>query len=167
MALLKILHYPDERLHKIASPIEQVTAVTRRLIRDMAETMYAAPGVGLAATQVDVHEQIFVADVSEERNQLRVFINPKIIASSGTEECEEGCLSVPGVYENVVRSEKITVQALDEQGAAFTLEADGFLAVCIQHEIDHLHGKVFVEHLSRLKQSRIRAKIKKRQRETL
>jgi peptide deformylase len=167
MALLKILHYPDERLHKIASPIEQVTAVTRRLIRDMAETMYAAPGVGLAATQVDVHEQIFVADISEERNQLRVFINPKIIASSGTEECEEGCLSVPGVYENVVRSEKITVQALDEQGAAFTLEADGFLAVCIQHEIDHLHGKVFVEHLSRLKQSRIRAKIKKRQRETL
>ena len=133
----------------------------------MAETMYAAPGVGLAATQVDVHEQIFVSDISEERNQLRVFINPKIIASSGTEECEEGCLSVPGIYENVTRSEKITVQALNEQGELFTLEADGFLAVCIQHEIDHLRGKVFVEYLSQLKQTRIRAKIKKQQRETL
>lgn len=167
MALLKILHYPDERLHKIAKPVAQVTETTRKLIRDMAETMYAAPGVGLAATQVDIHEQIFVSDISEERNQLRVFINPKIIASSGAEECEEGCLSVPGIYENVTRCEKITVQALNEQGELFTLEADGFLAVCIQHEIDHLRGKVFVEYLSQLKQTRIRAKIKKQQRETL
>lgn len=167
MALLKILHYPDERLHKIAKPVAQVTETTRKLIKDMAETMYAAPGVGLAATQVDIHEQIFVADISEERNQLRVFINPQIIASSGAEECEEGCLSVPGIYENVERCEKITVQALNEHGKLFTLETDGFLAVCIQHEIDHLRGKVFVEYLSQLKQTRIRAKIKKQQRETL
>src|SRR5487761_2064689 len=124
MALLKILHYPDQRLHKTAKPVVRVTEATRQLIRDMAETMYAAPGVGLAATQVDVHEQIFVSDISEDHNQLRVFINPRIIASSGTEECEEGCLSVPGVYENAVRCEKITVQALDEQGAVFILEAD-------------------------------------------
>lgn len=167
MALLKILHYPDERLHKIAKPVAQVTAATRKLIKDMAETMYAAPGVGLAATQVDVHEQIFVTDISEEHNQLRVFINPEIIARSGEEECEEGCLSVPGVYETVQRSEKITVQALDEHGNSFLLEADGFLAVCIQHEMDHLRGKVFVEYLSQLKQTRIRAKLKKRQRENL
>ena len=167
MALLKILHYPDERLHKIAKPVAQVTETTRKLIKDMAETMYAAPGVGLAATQVDIHEQIFVSDISEEHNQLRVFINPRIIASSGAEECEEGCLSVPGIYENVERCEKITVQALNEHGKLFTLETDGFLAVCIQHEIDHLRGKVFVEYLSQLKQTRIRAKIKKQQRETL
>jgi peptide deformylase len=167
MAILKILHYPDERLHKIAKPVTQVTNITRKLIKDMAETMYAAPGVGLAATQVDVHEQIFVADISEEHNQLMVFINPKIIASSGEEECEEGCLSVPGIYETVQRCETITVQALNEQGDVYTLEADGFLAVCIQHEMDHLRGKVFVEYLSQLKQSRIRAKLKKRQREIL
>ena len=167
MALLKILHYPDERLHKIAKPVTQVTNITRKLIKDMAETMYAAPGVGLAATQVDVHEQIFVADISEEHNQLMVFINPKIIDSSGEEECEEGCLSVPGIYETVQRCATITVQALNEQGDVYTLEADGFLAVCIQHEMDHLRGKVFVEYLSQLKQSRIRAKLKKRQREIL
>lgn len=167
MTLLKILHYPDDRLHKIAKPVVQVNEVTRKLIKDMADTMYAAPGIGLAATQVDVHEQIFVTDISEDQNQLRVFINPKIISSSGEEECEEGCLSVPGVYEIVRRCEKITVQALDEQGIPFILEAEGFLAVCIQHEMDHLKGKVFVEYLSQLKQSRIRAKIKKHQRETL
>ncbi|MGB8517446.1 MAG: peptide deformylase [Gallionella sp.] len=167
MALLKILHYPDQRLHKTAKPVVRVTEATRQLIRDMAETMYAAPGVGLAATQVDVHEQIFIADISENHDQLRVFINPKIVASSGMDEYEEGCLSVPGIYENVQRNEKITVQALDQQGQAFTLEAEGFLAVCIQHEIDHLHGKVFVEYLSQLKQARIRSKLKKRQRETL
>ncbi len=167
MAILKILHYPDERLHKIAKPVTQVTNITRKLIKDMAETMYAAPGVGLAATQVDVHEQIFVADITEEHNQLMVFINPKIIASSGEEECEEGCLSVPGIYETVQRCATITVQALNEQGDVYTLEADGFLAVCIQHEMDHLRGKVFVEYLSQLKQSRIRAKLKKRQREIL
>ncbi|HZW24230.1 MAG TPA: peptide deformylase [Gallionella sp.] len=167
MAILKILQYPDERLHKIAKKVEQVTDDTRRLIRDMAETMYAAPGVGLAATQVDVHLQLFVADVSETHNQLRVFINPEILASGGEEESEEGCLSVPGVYEKVRRAEKVTVRALDENGQPFTLEAEGFLAVCLQHEIDHLRGKVFVEHLSQLKQTRIRAKLKKRMREIL
>lgn len=167
MAILKILQYPDERLHKVAKKVVQVDDRIARLIRDMAETMYAAPGVGLAATQVDVHEQVIVADISEKRNELRVFINPEIVDSSGEEECEEGCLSVPGIYENVRRAEKITVRALDETGKAFTLEVDGFLAVCIQHEIDHLHGKVFVEYLSQLKQVRIRAKLKKRRRETL
>lgn len=167
MAILKILQYPDSRLHKIARKLERVDEDTRKLIRDMAETMYAAPGVGLAATQVDVHEQVIVVDVSEERNQLMAFINPEIIASSGEEECEEGCLSVPGIYDTVRRAEKITVRALDGQGEPFTLEADGFLAVCIQHEIDHLKGKVFVQYLSQLKQTRIRAKLKKRLRETL
>ncbi len=167
MAILKILQYPDERLHKVAKKVEQVTDDLRRLIRDMAETMYAAPGVGLAATQVDVHLQLFVADVSETHNQLRVFINPEIVASDGEEESEEGCLSVPGVYEKVRRADRVTVRALDENGQPFTLEAEGFLAVCIQHEIDHLRGKVFVEHLSQLKQTRIRAKLKKRMREIL
>jgi len=167
MAILKILQYPDERLHKVAKKVEQVTDDTRRLIRDMAETMYAAPGVGLAATQVDVHLQIFVADVSETHNQLRVFINPEIVASGGEEESEEGCLSVPGVYEKVTRADRVSVRALDENGQPFSLDAEGFLAVCIQHEIDHLRGKVFVEHLSQLKQTRIRAKLKKRMREIL
>jgi peptide deformylase len=129
--------------------------------------MYAAPGVGLAATQVDVHEQIVVVDVSETHDQLRVFINPEILVSSGEEESEEGCLSVPGIYEKVRRAEKVTVRALNEKGEAFTLEADGFLAVCIQHELDHLRGKVFVEYLSQLKQTRIRSKLKKHRRETL
>jgi len=167
MAIQKILQYPDERLHKIARKVEQINEATRKLVRDMAETMYAASGVGLAATQVDVHEQVIVVDVSESHNQLRVFINPELIASSGEEECEEGCLSVPGIYEEVRRAEKVTVRALNEQGEPFTLEADGFLAVCLQHEMDHLRGKVFVEYLSQLKQTRIRAKLKKRQRETL
>lgn len=167
MAILKILQYPDERLHKVARKVEHVNEATRKLVRDMAETMYAAPGVGLAATQVDVHEQVIVVDVSEAHNQLRVFINPELISSSGEEECEEGCLSVPGIYEKVHRAEKITVRALNEQGEHFTLETDGFLAVCLQHEMDHLRGKVFVEYLSQLKQSRIRAKLKKRLRETL
>ena len=147
--------------------VERLDETTRKLIQDMTETMYAAPGVGLAATQVDVHVQIIVVDASEAHNQPRAFINPEIIASSGEEESEEGCLSVPGIYENVRRAEKVKVRALDEKGEPFTLEADGFLAVCIQHEIDHLRGKVFVEYLSQLKQTRIRAKIKKRQRETL
>jgi peptide deformylase len=167
MAILKILQYPDERLHKIAREVAQVDETTRKLVQDMAETMYAAPGVGLAATQVDVHEQIIVADVSEAHDRLMVFINPEIIASSGEEEFEEGCLSVPGIYETVRRAEKVTVRALDQHGEPFTLEAAGFLAVCIQHEIDHLRGKVFVEYLSQLKQTRIRAKLKKRLRETL
>jgi len=167
MAILKILQYPDERLHKVARKVERVGEDTRRLAQDMAETMYAAPGVGLAATQVDVHEQIIVLDVSETHDQLKVFINPEIIASSGEEECEEGCLSVPGIYEKVRRAEKVTVRALNEKGEPIMLEADGFLAVCIQHEVDHLRGKVFVEHLSQLKQIRIRAKLKKRLRETM
>jgi peptide deformylase len=167
MAILKILQYPDERLHKVAKEVAQVNETTRKLVRNMAETMYAAPGVGLAATQVDVHECIIVVDISETRDHLKVFINPEIIASSGTSQCEEGCLSVPGIYEKVSRAERITVRALDENGASFTLDAEGMLAVCIQHEMDHLIGKVFVEYLSQLKQTRIRAKLKKHLRETM
>jgi peptide deformylase len=167
MAILKILQYPDERLHKVAKNVGVVNETTRKLVRDMAETMYAAPGVGLAATQVDVHERVIVVDTSESRDQLKVFINPEIIASSGTSDCEEGCLSVPGIYETVRRAEKVTVRALDENGASFLLDAEGLLSVCIQHEMDHLVGKVFVEYLSQLKQSRIRAKLKKRLRETM
>jgi peptide deformylase len=167
MAILKILQYPDERLHKVARPVEKVDEPTRKLVRDMAETMYSAPGVGLAATQVDVHKQIIVLDVSESHDQLRVFINPEIISSGGEEECEEGCLSVPGIYERVRRAAKVTVRALDEKGESFTLEAEGLLAVCVQHEIDHLLGKVFVEYLSQLKQTRIRTKLKKHLRETM
>jgi peptide deformylase len=167
MTILRILQYPDERLHKIARKVTQVDETTRKLVHNMAETMYAAPGVGLAATQVDVHERIIVVDVSETQDKLKVLINPEIIASSGVSNCEEGCLSVPGIYETVVRAEKITVRALDEQGKTFTLDAEGLLAVCIQHEMDHLIGKVFVEYLSQLKQTRIRAKLKKRRRETM
>jgi peptide deformylase len=167
MAILKILQYPDERLHKVAKEVAQVNETARKLVRNMAETMYAAPGVGLAATQVDVHERIIVVDISETRDHLRVFINPEIIASSGTSQCEEGCLSVPGIYEKVSRAERITVRALDENGASFVLDAEGLLAVCIQHEMDHLIGKVFVEYLSQLKQTRIRAKLKKQLRETM
>jgi peptide deformylase len=146
MPILKILQYPDERLHKVAKKVAHVDEATRKLVRDMAETMYAAPGVGLAATQVDVHERIIVIDVSETHDQLRVFINPEIIASSGESDYEEGCLSVPGIYETVCRAEKITVRALDEKGETYTLDAEGLLAVCIQHEMDHLIGKVFVEY---------------------
>lgn len=167
MAILPILHYPDERLHKVAKRIEQINDTTRKLIRDMAETMYAAPGIGLAATQVDKHIQLLVIDVSETRDDLRVFINPELVDKQGEKENEEGCLSVPGIYEKVRRAERVTVRALNEDGMPFTLEADGLLAVCIQHEIDHLLGRVFVEHLSHLKQTRIRAKLKKQQRETL
>ena len=167
MAILKILQYPDPRLHKIAKKVDHVDESVRKLIGDMAETMYAAPGVGLAATQVDVHQQVIVVDVSEQRNQLLVFINPEVMVSSGEEECEEGCLSVPGIYEKVRRAEKVSLRALDKNGEQFTLDADGFLAVCIQHEIDHLRGKVFVDYLSQLKQTRIRSKLKKRMRETL
>jgi peptide deformylase len=167
MAILKILQYPDERLHKVAKKVIRINEDTRKLVRNMAQTMYAAPGVGLAATQVDVHERVIVVDVSETHDQLRVFINPEIIASSGTSDCEEGCLSVPGIYETVSRAETITVRALDEKGETFTLDAEGLLSVCIQHEMDHLLGKVFVEYLSQLKQTRIRAKLKKRLRETM
>jgi len=167
MAILKILQYPDERLHTVARKVDQVDDEIRQLVRDMTETMYAAQGVGLAATQVDVHRQVIVVDTSESKDRVQVFINPEILASSGEEESEEGCLSVPGIYEKVHRAEKITLNALNENGQPLTLEAEGFLAVCLQHEIDHLHGKVFVEHLSQLKQGRIRTKLKKRQRENL
>ena len=165
MAILDILTYPDPRLHKIAAPVEEVTEDIRQLVRDMAETMYDAPGIGLAATQVDVHKQIIVMDLSEDKSGLRVFINPRILTKCGNQDYEEGCLSVPGVYETVTRAAEITVEALDEHGKAFTLEAEGLLAVCIQHEMDHLLGKVFVEYLSGLKQNRIKNKLKKRQRE--
>ncbi len=161
MALLKILQYPDERLHTVADQVPEVTNEVRALVRDMAETMYTAPGIGLAATQVDVHRRIIVIDISETHDQLLVLINPEIIARSGESDYEEGCLSVPGVYGKVPRSEQITVEALDENGVAFTLEAEGLLAVCIQHEMDHLLGKVFVEYWSRLKQTRIQAKFRK------
>ncbi len=167
MAILKILQYPDVRLNKPARKIEQVDKAVQKLVQDMAQTMYAAPGVGLAATQVDVHQQLIVIDISEEHDQLNVFINPEIIASTGVEISEEGCLSVPGIYDKVQRAEKVTVRAQNEKGEIFTLEAEGLLAVCIQHEMDHLKGKVFVEYLSQLKQGRIRAKLKKRLRETL
>ncbi len=165
MAIRPILQYPDERLYTRAKVVDQVGEEIRTLVSDMAETMYAAPGVGLAATQVDVHKRVIVIDVSESRDQLLVLINPTIIERSGTKECEEGCLSVPGVYEMVERAERIKVRALGLDGRKFETEAQGLLAVCIQHEMDHLEGKVFVDYLSRLKQARIRAKMRKRQRE--
>lgn len=164
MALLPILHYPDERLHTVAAPVAAVDGRIRTLIRDMAETMYAAPGIGLAATQVDVHERLLIIDISDARNELQVFINPEIIESGGVEESEEGCLSVPGIFDTVRRPAWVKVRALDDTGQSRVVEADGLLAVCIQHEMDHLQGKVFVEYLSRLKQQRITAKLKKQQR---
>ncbi|NCN23467.1 MAG: peptide deformylase [Gallionella sp.] len=167
MAILQILQYPDERLHTLAKKVGQVNDNTRKLIKDMAETMYVAPGVGLAATQVDVHEQIIVLDISDTHDELRVFINPELLSCSGEVMSEEGCLSVPGIYETVKRSEQVTVRALNEKGESFTLAAEGFLAVCIQHEMDHLRGKVFVEYLSQLKQTRLRVKLKKRRHEAL
>jgi len=164
MAILNILNYPDPRLYTIAKPVKEVDGTIRRLIDDMAETMYDAPGIGLAATQVDVHQQIIIIDISENKNQLQVFINPRLIASCGTQDYEEGCLSVPGIYDMVTRAEKITVEALNRDGKLFTLEAEGLLAVCVQHEMDHLLGKVFVQYLSPLKQTRIKNKMQKRQR---
>lgn len=161
MALLNILNYPDPRLHTVAKPVKEVTAEILQLIEDMAETMYDAPGVGLAATQVDKHIQLIVIDTSKEQNKLQVFINPKIVATSGLQDYDEGCLSVPGVYESVTRAEKVTVEALDKQGKRFKLQAEGLLSVCIQHEMDHLLGKVFVEYLSPLKRNRIRTKMVK------
>lgn len=165
MALLPILRYPDERLHTVAQSVESVNGEIRQLIEDLAETMYAAPGVGLAATQVDVHKRLIVIDVSETHDQLLVLINPTIVESRGVSEFEEGCLSVPGIYERVERAEWVKVRALDRKGEPFEIEADGLLAVCIQHEMDHLLGKVFVEYLSRLKQSRILARIKKQEKQ--
>ncbi len=166
MALLPILRFPDPRLKKIAAPVAKIDDSIRKLIADMAETMYEAPGIGLAATQVDVHKQVVVIDVSEERNQLLALINPRIENCQGKQEGEEGCLSVPGIFEKVERAERVTVHFQDGAGAPCTLEAEGLLAVCIQHEIDHLNGKVFVDHLSQLKQTRIRGKLAKQARVT-
>jgi peptide deformylase len=165
MAILDILHYPDARLHTVAKPVAAVDARIRTLVDDMAQTMYAAPGIGLAATQVNVHERVIVIDLSEARNGLRVFINPEITARSGRAMGEEGCLSVPGIFEKVERAERITVCALDREGRPFELEAEGLLAVCIQHEMDHLLGKVFVDYLSGLKRNRIKARLQKQARE--
>lgn len=164
MALRTILHYPDPRLRRQAQPVAAVTDEIRRLVSDMAETMYAAPGIGLAAVQVDVAQRVVVIDVSDTRDQLMVFINPVIFEKDGEQVYEEGCLSVPGVYDSVTRAAHIKVRALDRDGKPFELEARGLLATCIQHEIDHLDGKVFVDYLSRLKQSRIRKKLEKQER---
>ena len=164
MALLEILQYPDPRLATPAKRVEKIDAATRKLIDDMAQTMYAASGVGLAATQVDVHRQIILIDVSEEKNDLRVFVNPEITRREGVAVNQEGCLSIPGIYDNVERAESVTVTALDRNGSRFTLNASGVLATCIQHEMDHLSGKIFIDYLSELKQNRVRAKLKKRQR---
>ena len=161
MAILNILHYPDARLHKVAAAVTQFDEALKKLVRDMAQTMYEAPGVGLAATQVNVHKQVIVIDTSETHDQLKVLINPRILQRDGIQVCEEGCLSVPGVYEEVERAEKVVVRAQDEQGAEYVMESEGLVAVCVQHEMDHLKGKVFVEYLSRLKQARIRSRIEK------
>lgn len=166
MAILNILRYPDARLHKVAAPVTVFDESLRRLVRDMAETMYAAPGIGLAATQVDVHKQVIVVDVSERRDSLVVLVNPEILETTGESDIEEGCLSLPGIYELVPRAERVKVRAYDRNGNPFTLEAQGLLSVCIQHEMDHLKGKVFVEYLSQLKQQRIRAKLAKQLRKT-
>jgi peptide deformylase len=165
MAILPILTFPDPRLHTKAKPIAVVDERIKKLADDMAETMYKAPGIGLAATQVNVHERLLVTDVSEERNDLRVLINPKIIRAENFVKNQEGCLSVPGIYDDVDRAQSITVEALDRNGEAIQFDAEGLLAVCIQHEMDHLDGKVFVEYLSMFKQSRIKTKMKKRARE--
>lgn len=166
MSLLPILRYPDPRLHKVAKPVTMFDERLKRLVEDMAHTMYDAPGVGLAATQVDVHEQVIVIDTSETHDDLRVFINPEITWSSPEKQVyDEGCLSVPGIYDGVERPAQVKVRALDADGKPFELEADGLLAVCIQHEMDHLKGKVFVEYLSPLKRNRIKAKLLKEERE--
>lgn len=167
MAILNILHYPDERLHTRAKPVREFDSRLQQLIDDMAETMYAAPGIGLAATQVDAHLQLVVIDLSEEKNALLVLINPQITHFDGEIVSEEGCLSVPGIYEEITRAERVSVRAQDRYGKEFTLDAEGLLAVCIQHELDHLNGKVFVEKLSRLKLNRIVQKLKKNQKKTM
>lgn len=166
MALLPILRFPDPRLRKVAAPINKVDERIGRLARDMAETMYEAPGIGLAATQVDVHQQLIVIDVSETRDQLLTLVNPQILEQDGVQLGEEGCLSVPGVYDKVERAQRVVVRFLDLEGKEQTIEAEGLLAVCLQHEIDHLQGRVFVERLSQLKQLRIRNKLAKQARIT-
>ncbi len=166
MALLPILRYPDPRLHKIAKPVSSFDERLKKLVADMAETMYEAPGVGLAATQVDVHERVIVIDVSETRDQLRVLINPEIVwASEEKQVYDEGCLSVPGIYDGVERPARVRVKALDADGKPQEFDADGLLAVCVQHEMDHLMGKVFVEYLSPLKRNRIKTRLIKEERE--
>jgi peptide deformylase len=166
MALLPILEYPDPRLKRIATPVSTFDASLQRLVDDMAATMYDAPGIGLAATQVDVHKRVIVIDISQDKSDLKVIVNPEIVAASGELLGEEGCLSVPEYYDSVRRAANVTLKAQDASGRSYTLEADGLLAVCIQHEMDHLQGKVFVEHLSQLKQIRVKTKMKKRHRET-
>jgi len=164
MALLNILHFPDPRLRKNAQPVTQVDDAVRKIVDDMLETMYAAPGIGLAATQVDIHQQIIVIDISEQKNQPLCLINPKIITREGElYSHEEGCLSVPSIYESVERPERVTVEALNRAGDTFTLNAEGLLAVCIQHEMDHLQGRLFIDHLSSLKRQRVRKKMQKGQ----
>ena len=165
MARLPIIEFPDPRLRTVARPVKEVDTRIRQLIDDMFETMYAAPGIGLAATQVDVHERLLVLDVSEEKTHPLVFINPEVLESEGSQVYQEGCLSVPGIYADVKRAEKIRVRALDRDGQAFEIEADGLLAVCIQHEMDHLAGKVFVDYLSPLKRELVRKKLAKQRRE--
>lgn len=166
MALLNILHYPDERLHTVARPVDVVDDALRRLIDDMAETMYAAHGIGLAATQIDYHRRLVVIDLSEEHDDLLVLINPVITRKAGETVYEEGCLSVPGIYDKVARAEQVRVRALNPKGETIEFDADGLLAVCVQHELDHLDGKVFVEYLSQLKQTRIKGKLAKKARIT-
>jgi peptide deformylase len=166
MSRLTILRYPDPRLYKKAETVRMVDEGVRKLVDDMAETMYAAPGVGLAATQVDVHKRVIVIDTSDTRDELLVLINPQIVHRHGSQSVEEGCLSLPGIYEPVERSERIRVEALGRDGKPFELEAQGLLAVCIQHEIDHLDGKVFVDYLSRLKRERIRTRLQKQLKQT-
>jgi len=166
MPLLPILRFPDPRLKTVAAPVEKIDDGIRRLARDMAETMYEAPGIGLAATQVDVHLRVIVIDSSEPRDQLLVLINPELVDSEGVQVCEEGCLSVPGIFDKVERAERVVVRYLDVQGKRQTVAAEGLLAVCLQHEMDHLEGRVFVEHLSLLKQTRIKAKLAKQSRIT-
>ncbi len=163
MAILNILHYPDPRLRTVAKPVSRVDDTLRQLLDDMLETMYAAPGIGLAATQVNVDRRVVVIDISEEKNQPLCLINPEITELEGIEEMDEGCLSVPGVFETVKRAERVKMQALDRDGRLFELQVDGLLAVCIQHEIDHLDGKLFVDYLTQLKQKRIRKKLEKEQ----
>lgn len=166
MPLLPILRFPDPRLKTVAAPVATIDDDIRRLTRDMAETMYEAPGIGLAATQVDVHKQVIVIDASETRDQLLILINPQLVESDGLQTCEEGCLSVPGIYDKVERAEHVVVRYLDLEGKEQTISADGLLAVCLQHEMDHLQGRVFVDHLSPLKQSRIKSKLAKQARVT-
>jgi peptide deformylase len=167
MAILTVLHYPDPRLRKVAQPVERVDDNVRQLVDDMFETMYQAPGIGLAATQVDVHKRIITIDISEDKSQPLCIINPEITESDGVERMEEGCLSVPGIYEPVERAEKITFKALNREGQPYEMQADGLLSVCIQHEMDHLLGKLFVDYLSELKRKRIRKKLEKLRQKTL